>query len=196
MATASTPTPNQLLFLVGGARSGKSRLAQSLAGRAAEARSAPVTYLATATAGDDDMAERIRRHQLDRPAHWGLVEEPLALDEAVAGIPGDVVLIVDCLTVWAANRLLADHPAEAVEAEAAAVAHRLAARAAPSIVVSNEVGLGVHPPTELGRRYQDLLGRVNQLVAAEAGRALLLVAGRALDLADPGRLLAGWPEGG
>lgn len=182
--------PNRLVVLVGGARSGKSALAQRLAEEAgARPGAAPVTFVATATAGDADMAARIARHQADRPPGWGLVEAPTELASALARIDPDHTVIVDCLTLWVANLVFADRTDAEVEATARAVAATLAGRPGLSLVVTNEVGLGIHPPTELGRRYQDLLGRVNQMAVAASGRALLVVAGRALPLADPADLL-------
>ncbi len=185
----SNGAPNRLVVLVGGARSGKSALAQRLAEEAAPRTGAAVTFVATATAGDADMAARIARHQADRPAGWGLVEAPTELAPALAGIDPAHTVIVDCLTLWVANLVFADRTDAEVEASARSVAASLAGRPGLSLVVTNEVGLGVHPPTELGRRYQDLLGRVNQLAVAASGRALLVVAGRALPLADPADLL-------
>ena len=185
----SPAAANRLVVLVGGARSGKSALAQRLADEAAARTGAAVTFVATATAGDADMAARITRHQAGRPAGWGLVEAPTDLAPGLAGIDPAATVIVDCLTLWVANLVFADRSDAQVEAAAGAVAALLARRPGLSLVVTNEVGLGVHPPTELGRRYQDLLGRVNQTVVAAAGRAVLVVAGRALPLADAVDLL-------
>lgn len=185
----SGPGTNRLVVLVGGARSGKSTLAQRLAETEAARTGGAVTFVATATAGDADMAARIARHQAERPSGWGLVEAPTDLGPALAGIDPDHTVIVDCLTLWVANLVFADRSDAEVEDAARLVAAALAGRPGLSVAVTNEVGLGVHPPTELGRRYQDLLGRVNQLAVAAAGRALLVVAGRALPLADPADLL-------
>jgi len=186
---SETGGPNRLVVLVGGARSGKSTLAQRLAEEAAARTGAGVTFVATATPGDADMAARIARHQADRPAGWGLVEAPTDVTTALTGVDPAATVIVDCLTLWVANLVFADRSDAEIEAEARAVAADLARRPGLSLVVTNEVGLGVHPPTELGRRYQDLLGRVNQLAVAASGRALLVVAGRALPLTDPGDLV-------
>ncbi len=180
---------NRLVVLVGGARSGKSALAQRLAEEAAARTGSSVTFVATATAGDADMAARIARHQADRPAEWRVVEAPTELAPALAGIDPAGTVIVDCLTLWVANLVFADRSDAEVEGAARTVADALAQRPGLSVVVTNEVGLGVHPPTDLGRRYQDLLGRVNQWAVAAAGRALLVVAGRALALTDPTDLL-------
>jgi adenosyl cobinamide kinase/adenosyl cobinamide phosphate guanylyltransferase len=161
------------VLLTGGARSGKSRLALELAAREAP----PVTFLATGEAGDQEMAERIERHRAERPAGWRTVEEPLRLREAVEAVDG--CLIVDCLSLWAANALEAGLD---VEAEAAAVAAAAATRPGLTVAVTNEVGMGVVPATPLGREYRDLLGRVNAIWADAAGEVYLIVAGRALRL--------------
>jgi adenosylcobinamide kinase/adenosylcobinamide-phosphate guanylyltransferase len=167
-----------LTFLLGGARSGKSALAVELA----RGRDAPVTVIATAEGRDDEMRTRIRQHRAERPADWTTVEEPLGLDAALAAAPAEGVVIVDCLSLWVANLLERGDADEQVEAESRTAAARAAERGAPTIAVSNEVGLGVVPPTELGRRYRDLLGRVNGEWAAAADEALLVVAGRTLPL--------------
>jgi adenosyl cobinamide kinase/adenosyl cobinamide phosphate guanylyltransferase len=177
----STRTPpDGLTLLIGGARSGKSSFAVEI-GRAHRGH---VTFIATATALDDDMSQRIRRHRAERP-EWCTVEEPVLLGDALAAVPSSHLVIIDCLTLWVANLLLADTAAGDVLADARSVAARAAARPAPTVVISNEVGLGVHPPTALGRSYQDLLGHVNQAWAAPARRTLFMSAGRAVALRDP-----------
>jgi adenosyl cobinamide kinase/adenosyl cobinamide phosphate guanylyltransferase len=168
-----------LTFLVGGARSGKSALALRLASE----WDGPVVFVATATAREDpEMHRRIEAHRAERPAGWTTVEEPLELARSVVEAPAGACLVVDCLTLWVANALEAGWSDTEVEDAAAGAARSAAARPEPAIVVSNEVGLGLVPDTELGRRYRDVLGRVNALVAAEADRALLVVAGRTLEL--------------
>ncbi len=172
-----------LTVLFGGARSGKSALAVELGRR----HEGAVTYVATAPVVDDDMAERIAHHRAERPAGWTTVEEPIELGAAIAGAAGSMV-IVDCLTLWVSNLMLADgeSPDDAAIVRAAvATADRAASTPGPVVAISNEVGLGVHPETALGRRYRDVLGRVNQAWAAAADRNLLLVAGRAIPLGDP-----------
>jgi adenosyl cobinamide kinase/adenosyl cobinamide phosphate guanylyltransferase len=164
-----------LVVLLGGARSGKSLLAQRLAGD-------PATLIATATALDEEMAERIRRHRAERPAGWTTVEEPLDVGGALAGVEPDRALVVDCLSLWTANLMEAGWEDAAVEREAETVAAAAASRPGTTIAVSNEVGMGVVPVSELGRRYRDVLGRVNASWAGAADRALLVVAGRALEL--------------
>jgi adenosyl cobinamide kinase/adenosyl cobinamide phosphate guanylyltransferase len=167
--------------LLGGARSGKSDLAVRLGREWAGA----VHVVVTAEALDDDMAARIARHRADRPAEWLLTEAPVALEEGLAGVAHDALAIVDCLTLWVANLMGAGLDDGEVVRWASAFAAVAAGRTGPTIVVTNEVGMGVHPDTDLGRRYRDLLGRVNAFVVARADRALLLVAGRAVVLVDP-----------
>jgi adenosylcobinamide kinase / adenosylcobinamide-phosphate guanylyltransferase len=163
-------------LLLGGARSGKSALAV----RMAQGWSAPVTYIATAEAGDEDMARRIARHRAERP-QWPVVEEPIELARAIGEHPSGG-LVVDCLNLWVANLLRRGIEDDALVSEAGATAELAASRAAPAVVVSNEVGLGVHPATEQGRRFRDTLGRVNAVWAAVAERSFLVVAGRAVEL--------------
>jgi adenosyl cobinamide kinase/adenosyl cobinamide phosphate guanylyltransferase len=169
-----------LTVLLGGARSGKSSLAVEIGRRAGRS----VTVVVTATPFDDDLAARIVRHRLERP-DWPTIEEPEDLLGALARCPDDHLVIVDCLTVWVGNLVVAGVEHAEVEQRAVELARALAVRPGPTVVISNEVGMGVHPPTALGRQYQDLLGRVNQTVVASADRAMLLVAGRAIVLTDP-----------
>jgi len=176
-------------FLVGGARSGKSNLAVQMG----EHHGGPVTFIATAEPFDDDLRERIARHRDERPQHWTTVEAPVALADAIAAVPAPHLLIVHCLTVWLAN-LLVHHPdlgerAGHTAAFVAALRSRAAHAEAPTIVISNEVGLGIHPEHDMARTYRDELGRLNQAVAAVADRSLLMVAGRALRLDNPWELL-------
>jgi adenosylcobinamide kinase/adenosylcobinamide-phosphate guanylyltransferase len=160
-------------LVLGGARSGKSRFALGI--HAAQAR---VVFVATALAGDEEMLERIERHRAERPGHWRTVEEPCELSGCVrdASANADAV-IVDCLTVWVANLMLRGDPDEQVLKHADELAALLALRPADVTLVSNEVGLGVHPATEDGRHFRDLLGTVNQRVAAAVDRVVLMVAG-------------------
>jgi adenosyl cobinamide kinase/adenosyl cobinamide phosphate guanylyltransferase len=181
-----------LTFLVGGARSGKSSLAVEIAQRHASAGGA-VVFVATTEAFDDDLRARVAAHRRERP-DWPTVEAPVALAEAVAATPPPALVIVDCLTVWMGNLFHhvpdVDARAEAVDRLVAAVRDRSTPTAAPTIVVSNEVGLGLHPETSLGREYRDELGRLNQRVASVAERSLFLVAGRALPLVDPWEVMS------
>lgn len=173
-----------LVFLVGGARSGKSRLAVELAARSG----GEVVFLATGEPSDDEMASRIEAHRAERPDGWRTVEEPRALARAVADAPGDPTLVVDCLSLWVANvlELTSEHE---IVAEAAEAARTAAARPGLTVVVSNEVGLGLVPMHPVGRAYRDALGRVNAAWSDVADEAYLVVAGRrlALDRFDDAR---------
>jgi adenosyl cobinamide kinase/adenosyl cobinamide phosphate guanylyltransferase len=162
-----------LTFLLGGARSGKSTLAVELATQAG----GDVVFIATGEARDHEMAERIALHRAERPDHWRTVEEPADLAAALATTDG--VAVVDCLSLWVANLLERGDDVEARNREALACA---AQRTGSTIVVSNEVGLGVVPATPLGRTYRDVLGRVNADWAAAADEAFFVVAGRRLEL--------------
>ena len=169
-----------LVLILGGARSGKSSLAQALA----LAHESPVTVVATATAGDEEMADKIALHRRDRPADWLTVEEPFDLTDALRAIPTGHTVVLDCLTLWVANLLDRGDPSERVLALAAEVATEVAGRDGLTIAVSNEVGLGVVPGTSLGRMFRDLLGEVNQVWAGLADRVVFAVAGLALPLLD------------
>jgi adenosylcobinamide kinase / adenosylcobinamide-phosphate guanylyltransferase len=178
-----------LTFLVGGARSGKSTLAVQMG----EHHGGPVHFIATAEAFDDDLRDRIARHRAERPAGWSTAEVPVALAASVVDAPAGAFLIVDCLTVWLSNLFVHVSGAAERAGHGEALIGALRARSmhgtAATVVVSNEVGMGVHPETPMGREYRDELGRLNQLVAAAADRSLLLVAGRALRLDNPWELL-------
>lgn len=178
-------------FLLGGARSGKSSFAQSLAERWGGA----VCVVATAEPVDDDMRERISRHRAERPAGWVTVEEPLAV-AAAASRAGAMPVVLDCMTVWLGNAMHHGWSEERIRREVDDLADVLCSRSAASIVVSNEVGMGIHPETELGRHYRDVLGRVNAALAARATDSYLLVAGRLLHLGDPASVLGPSTESG
>ena len=167
------------LFVLGGARSGKSRFA--VASQPAHAR---VTFVATAQAGDGDMGARIARHRAERPSTWLTVEEPFDLVPRLERLTGDAV-VVDCLTLWVANRMLRGDSDDAILADADALAALIRRRPFALTAVSNEVGEGVHPETADGLRFRDLLGAVNQRVAAAAERVVLMVAGIPLEVKTP-----------
>ncbi|MDH4171504.1 MAG: bifunctional adenosylcobinamide kinase/adenosylcobinamide-phosphate guanylyltransferase [Acidimicrobiia bacterium] len=169
------------ILLLGGARSGKSRLAVDLA----TVWTVPVTVVVTATAGDDDMTDRIRRHRIERPPGWTTVEAPEDLIVAITAVPADHGIVLDCLTMWAANNMLAEQPDETVVQTAAVVADRLMARPGPAVVVTNEVGSGVVPATVSGRAYRDLLGRVNRSFADRLDATYLVAAGLVTELHSP-----------
>lgn len=193
-----------LLLVLGGARSGKSAFAARLASGLGQA----VVFVATAEPGDEEMSARIARHRQERPPAWRTREAPRGLDAAVAGEAGVETLLVDCLSVWLSNELLTAAPtspndatvpagvAERVEQTLLAAVARLVGaalrRPGATIVVSNEVGSGVVPAFPLGRLYRDLLGRANQVVAADAASVYLVVAGVGVDL----RRLEARPDAG
>lgn len=173
----------RLIFLLGGARSGKSTYAESWA----REHGSSVLFVATAQAFDDEMQDRIARHRAERPAHWDTLEASLHLGEAVSAALAagsyDTVL-VDCLTLLAANVLLElaedcsqNETTEAIMRETEALMEVYRQSAATWLIVSNEVGMGVVPPTKLGRFYRDALGRANQHIARAADEVILLVAG-------------------
>ncbi|WP_298675485.1 bifunctional adenosylcobinamide kinase/adenosylcobinamide-phosphate guanylyltransferase [uncultured Sphingomonas sp.] len=161
-------------MFVGGARSGKSRLALE----SAERHAGPLHYLATAEAGDGEMAARIARHRAERGARWRTIECPLDLPEAIAAIPSGAIL-VDCLTLWLSNLMLGGHP---IERRADELIAAIAATPLPIAIVTNEVGLGIVPAHPLGREFRDAAGRLNQKVAAGMGAAYFVVSGLVLPL--------------
>jgi adenosylcobinamide kinase/adenosylcobinamide-phosphate guanylyltransferase len=169
-----------LSVLLGGARSGKSELSVRLA--SASGRS--VVVIVTGEARDEEMTERIRRHRAARPPSWETVEAPRALPDAVRVLEPEAFAVLDCLTLWVSNLIEADLSDDEIVDEAHEIATTLAKRDAPSVVVTNEVGLGIVPMHELARRYRDTLGRVNATFVGEAERAYLVVAGRALPLEE------------
>ena len=174
----------ELILLLGGARAGKSAAAERLAQAGRR-----VLFIATAEALDEEMRRRIGAHRARRPRAWDTLEEPLDPVAAAGPILARYdTVVLDCLTLWVSNLLLrqADNSgAEAAVLEAAETLLELIRRSTATwIVISNEVGLGVVPPSPLGRAYRDALGRVNQLVAARANRVYLMVAGLALELKE------------
>lgn len=172
-------------LILGGARSGKSALAE----QRAEASQFAVTYLATGEAKDAEMAERIAHHQARRSSGWGLVEEPLHLAEAlIKHAAPDRCLLVDCLTLWLSNLLFAEGdnpPGQKFVQETAALLNVLPQLPGHVILVSNEVGLGIIPLGEITRQFVDEAGRLNQRVAAIADRVTFVAAGLPLELKSP-----------
>lgn len=163
-------SPPRLALVVGGARSGKSGLAERLV--AATAR--PRRYIATAEAWDDEMRDRISRHRADRGAGWITVEAPLDLCAALAEARAEEAVLIDCATLWLTNHLLAEHD---LDHETARLLAALSACAAPVTVVSNEVGWGIVPDNALARQFRDAQGRLNQRLAQVAGLVLGVMAG-------------------
>jgi adenosylcobinamide kinase/adenosylcobinamide-phosphate guanylyltransferase len=163
----------RLTLVLGGARSGKSRFAEELIMRAP----APWTYMATAEALDEEMKERIAHHRSRRDARWQTVDVPRDLVGRLPEIAGPV--LVDCLTLWLSNVMLAG---DDIDAESEKLVGALARANGPVVTVSNEVGLGLVPETPLGRAFRDAQGRLNQRVAAVADRVIFMAAGLPLNL--------------
>ncbi len=160
-------------LILGGIRSGKSRYAQQWA----QQSNKPVTLIATATAGDEEMAERIRRHQQERPANWQVIEEPLALGEALhSSDDPDAIILIDCLTLWLTNLLL-DRDPQRLEQEQNKLLACLPSMQADLLFVSNEVGQGIIPVDPLSRRFADETGRLHQRLAGMCDRVTLITAG-------------------
>jgi len=168
-----------LTLVLGGARSGKSSYAQRQAEQAAEAAGRPPLFIATAEAFDDEMRDRIARHQAERGQGWRQIEAPLDLAEAVRALSAEDVAVVDCLTLWLSNQMLGEHDLAAAFDD---LVQALAACPATLWVVSNEVGWSLVPDNPLGRRFRDEAGRLNQRIAAVADAACLIVAGMRLPL--------------
>ena len=167
-----------LTVLLGGAGSGKSRLAAAIASSVG----GPVTVVATGEARDDEMTQRIARHRDARPPEWSVIEEPCDLHGALSRVRRSEVAIVDCLTLWVSNLMERDHTDEEIETAAVEAAEFAAERPGHTVVVTNEVGSGVVPVNELARRYRDTLARVNAIWTDRADRAALVVAGRVTEL--------------
>lgn len=159
-----------LTFVLGGARSGKSTHAEALV----SALPSSWTYIATAQAFDDEMVERIALHRQRRDDRWSMVDAPLDLVGAIEALPDGRPVLIDCLTLWLSNHLLAGHD---VDAESRRLADALSRPRGPWFAVSNEVGLGIVPDNPLGRRFRDAQGRLNQMVASAADSVLFMVAG-------------------
>ncbi|MDE0167937.1 MAG: bifunctional adenosylcobinamide kinase/adenosylcobinamide-phosphate guanylyltransferase [bacterium] len=178
----SAARPDELVLVLGGARSGKSTAAERMARDGGR-----VLFIATAEALDEAMRRRIASHRRYRPDHWDTLEEPIHVGDAVRPLIGRYdTFVLDCLTLWVSNLLLADEEDSGVEGMILETVGRLLDLIDEGggrwILVSNEVGQGIVPASALAREYRDVLGRVNQLVASRADKAYLMVAGLALDL--------------
>jgi adenosylcobinamide kinase/adenosylcobinamide-phosphate guanylyltransferase len=159
------------MLVLGGARSGKSLHAQTLA----EATGGELVFVATGQAYDDEMRERIARHQADRDGRWLTVEAPIDLVDAMRqGDNAERTVLIDCLTLWASNLLLADADPDAA---GMALAEAVGTMRSRVIFVSNEVGFGIVPDNALARAFRDVAGRLNQRIAAACDRVDLVVAG-------------------
>jgi adenosylcobinamide kinase/adenosylcobinamide-phosphate guanylyltransferase len=163
----------RLTLVLGGARSGKSAWAEQAIRSAASA----ATYIATAEALDEEMRERIRVHRARRDGFWTTREAPLELAAAIGDAPAQAPVLVDCLTIWLSNLM---HARRDIGREVGRLEDALAGRPAPTLLIANEVGLGIVPENALARRFRDEAGRLNQRLAAAADRVVLLVAGIAM----------------
>jgi len=170
-------------LILGGVRSGKSREALRVA--ASMPRGSRGAFLATAQALDGDMEARIARHRAERPRGWVTLEEPYDVVAACGSLAGRVdVVVLDCLTLWVANLLIRGDEDKSILAAADTLAEFLAERRFTIVIVSNEVGAGVHPATDVGLRFRDALGDVNQRIAAAADRVTYMVAGLSMIVKD------------
>lgn len=183
---------SQFTLITGGARSGKSRFAERLAAHAKR----PVTYIATAQIRDEEMALRVKKHQQQRPSTWRLIEEPRnILDTLIQLKDEDGVILLDCVTLWLTNLLLADGDLFSNELEPQILAMvkgvaQLAREIKPHVIfVSNEVGQGIVPENPLARAYRDLAGRSNQILAHSAEQVYMVVAGFPLEIKHSGEKL-------
>ncbi|MEJ2222909.1 MAG: bifunctional adenosylcobinamide kinase/adenosylcobinamide-phosphate guanylyltransferase [Desulfobacterales bacterium] len=165
----------EIVFVIGGCRSGKSTYAMQTAERVPAEQK---IFIATCVPRDDEMKRRVARHQKERSQNWVTVEAPLNLPEAIRqnSRSGDVIL-VDCLTLWVSNLLMETGDESKIEETISQFINAIEKAAGPIVLVSNEVGTGIVPENALARQYRDIIGRVNQDVAKTAGRVIWMVAG-------------------
>ena len=177
MLPENTPLP-PLTLILGGARSGKSAYGEALIGPR------PAVYIATAQRWEEDaeMTERIALHQARRGAGWQTIEEPFDLPGVLATLPEGRPVLIDCLTLWLTNLLLAERD---IPATTTALLAALSTAPGPVLCIANEVGLGIVPDNALARRFRDEAGRLNQAVAAVADRVVFIAAGLPLVLKEP-----------
>lgn len=164
----------KIIFITGGARSGKSRFAQELASKF----SGPQAYLATAQPLDEEMTERILRHKKNRPEDWQTLEEPLRVAEAIKK-NGDrfSLILLDCLTLWVSNLMMADWSEEKILAEADRLLQACQSTKCSFIIVGNEVGMGIVPDNPQARNFRDLSGLIQQKIARVADEVYFMVCG-------------------
>lgn len=190
---------SDFVLITGGARSGKSRFAELLAAHPG----LPVIYIATAQVYDDEMALRVKKHREQRPAEWGLVEEPLEIPAVFERLRNEnAIILLDCVTLWLTNLLLADYPEDVSEnpfdfeekektiLKQVHTVARLAQEITPQVIlVTNEVGQGIVPDNPISRAYRDLAGRANQILGQAANKVYWVVAGCPLEVKEAGESL-------
>lgn len=169
---------NKIIFITGGARSGKSTYAQQMASE----MSNDVLFIATAEPLDDEMLDRIQNHRLSRPEHWKTVELPRDLAEGLKNIPAiPDMAIIDCITLLVSNLIQQDKPANELEkialSEISGLIEFISSTNSIFIIVSNEVGLGLVPDNKMARDYRDILGKVNQIIAQNANEVYFMISG-------------------
>lgn len=179
-------------LILGGARSGKTAHALTLAKSLSARKGLGVTYIATAQPLDDEMRHRISLHRAERPASWHTLEAPAGLAQAAAAVPADHIIVIDCMTLWLSNALLQDFRDDAPTAILPAWEHERAqflqwlnAPPNPVLLISNEVGAGIVPLSPVSRRFQDEQGRLNQALAAVCDHVTWVVAGIAVPVKEP-----------
>lgn len=168
----------RLTLVLGGANSGKSRIAEDLIQATGLAR----FYIATAQAFDDEMRQKIKLHKNSRGENWTTIEAPHDLSGALSEPPTEAATLLDCITLWLSNRLLSEAD---LEAECATIIRALSDHPGPLVVVSNEVGLSIVPDTKLGRQFRTVQGRLNQQIASVADQVIFVAAGLPLVLKEP-----------
>jgi adenosylcobinamide kinase/adenosylcobinamide-phosphate guanylyltransferase len=170
---------SQVIFITGGARSGKSRLAEELA----QSFGKPLAYIATCEPGDAEMTERVARHRQRRGPAWHTIEEPFALADALRRLDGSFKgMLVDCITLWLTNLLLRSDDPRKVLADINALIASFSVLATPIVLVSNEVGMGIVPENRLARTFRDLAGEANELLAKAADEVYVMFSGLPLKL--------------
>jgi len=176
-------------LILGGARSGKTAHAICVAKSLSAQKNSAVTYVATAQPLDDEMRHRISLHRAERPPEWHTLEAPGGLAQAVAALPAERIVVIDCMTLWLSNALLQDFREDAPTAtlpiwehERAQFLQWLSVVANEVLLISNEVGAGIVPLSPISRRFQDEQGRLNQALAAVCDRVTLVVAGIAVPI--------------
>jgi len=175
---------SRITLVLGGCRSGKSRYALDAANGMAKDNK---IYLATSVPTDNEMNERVARHQAERGADWQTIEEPVLIHEAIAGAADRArVILVDCLTLWTSNLLFQDKDEAGIMAAADLLVSALGTASCPVFLVSNEVGYGIVPENSLARQFRDMAGLVNQRVAGIADQVILTVAGIGVQIKPKG----------